>query len=172
MNRLNSALIAFSAICVLTPATPVLASEFQAVHVKVPFAFTAGSTTLPAGDYTVSEGDTHLVRIYGSGGVATVFSTVTKREPSEQAGPHIPSHSEGVCVEVVLGRRTVFEGNYSRALGYRVIGSAQEGAGTLVPSSRGTIRGLKAGMERAASERGETFAMRTAAHILAVGSFT
>jgi hypothetical protein len=86
MNKLNSALIAFSAICVLTPAAPVLASEFQAVHVKVPFAFTAGSTTLPAGDYTVSEGDTYLVRIHGSGGVATVFSTVTSENSQSKQG--------------------------------------------------------------------------------------
>lgn len=66
-NRLFTAL-AFSTFAFTSPA-------FAGVSVTVPFAFTAGKTTLPAGTYTVEQGSAHVVTFRGSHGTASVFGT-------------------------------------------------------------------------------------------------
>ncbi len=73
MNKNIRALIASSAISVFTSAIPAFASDSQALRVTVPFAFTAGTTSLPAGEYTVSEGNSHVMRISGNGGSANLL---------------------------------------------------------------------------------------------------
>ncbi len=61
--------IAFSAAAVSIMALPALGAEVDTVRVTVPFEFTAGGTTLPAGDYVVSEqSDGHVLTIAGKGG--------------------------------------------------------------------------------------------------------
>jgi len=53
-------------------AGSALASQ-SSVLVKVPFAFTAGLTTLPAGTYTIQETGTHCILIHGAGGSTFVL---------------------------------------------------------------------------------------------------
>jgi hypothetical protein len=86
MNKHIRALLAFSAICVSTTAIPAFAADSQAIRVKVPFAFTAGTTNLPAGDYTVSQDTPHVLTIWGSGGSASVFETTGMDVGSDRTG--------------------------------------------------------------------------------------
>ena len=44
-------------------------------RVTVPFAFTAGKASLPAGDYTVYENDAHLLTIRGLKAAAMILGT-------------------------------------------------------------------------------------------------
>jgi hypothetical protein len=66
-NKLRT-LMAFSALSLSLAALPAFGGELEPLHVTVPFAFTAGKTTLPAGDYTVYENDAHLLTIRGNKG--------------------------------------------------------------------------------------------------------
>ena len=71
-NKLRT-LLAFSAIGMSFAALPALAGE--TLHVSVPFAFTAGKTAMPAGEYTVYENEAHLVLIRGAKASVMVLGT-------------------------------------------------------------------------------------------------
>ncbi|MEP6716718.1 MAG: hypothetical protein ABJC09_14195 [Terriglobia bacterium] len=74
-------LLAFTAIGITTAALPAFGYEFEPVRVTVPFAFMAGRTTLPAGDYTVTETETHAVMIRGNrGGVILLGQAGTEAQ--------------------------------------------------------------------------------------------
>src|ERR1700728_3396691 len=68
----------FIALCLLTGSTaalPATAAENDTLRVTVPFAFTAGTATLPAGDYVISqEPDSHFLTIGGKGGGAILVT--------------------------------------------------------------------------------------------------
>ena len=74
MNNSLRTLMAALAIGVTMAAAPAFSSELESMHVSVPFAFTAGTTSLPAGDYTVVEGSSHVVMIRGSRGSAILLA--------------------------------------------------------------------------------------------------
>lgn len=57
--------MAFSAIGLSCAAVSAFGGELQPLHVNVPFAFTAGKTSLPAGEYTVTENQSHIVMVRG-----------------------------------------------------------------------------------------------------------
>ncbi len=57
--------MAFSAIGLSGAALPAFGGELQPLRVNVPFTFTAGKTTLPAGEYTVTENESHIVTLRG-----------------------------------------------------------------------------------------------------------
>ncbi len=57
--------MAFSALGLSCAALPAFGGELQPLHVSVPFTFTAGKTTLPAGEYTVTENESHIVMLRG-----------------------------------------------------------------------------------------------------------
>lgn len=65
INKLRT-LMAFSAISLSFAALPAFGGEIEPLRVTVPFAFTAGKTTLPAGQYTVSQSDSHVFMIRGA----------------------------------------------------------------------------------------------------------
>jgi hypothetical protein len=71
-NKLRT-LLAFSAIGMSFAALPAIAGE--PLHVNVPFAFTAGKTSMPAGEYTVYENEAHLVLIRGAKSSVMVLGT-------------------------------------------------------------------------------------------------
>jgi hypothetical protein len=59
----------------IAAALPVLAAENDSVRVTVPFVFTAGAATLPAGDYVISQQlDSHFLTIEGKGGAAILIA--------------------------------------------------------------------------------------------------
>ena len=56
-------------------AVAAMASENETLRVTVPFAFTAGNATLPAGDYVISQQlDNHILTIGGKGGSAILVA--------------------------------------------------------------------------------------------------
>ncbi len=63
-------------------ATAASAADVDAVRINVPFAFKAGKTTLPAGDYMVSEQGSNVVTLKGSHGSAILLGV-----PSDEADP-------------------------------------------------------------------------------------
>ena len=65
MNTKLRTLIASSTLGLSVAASPVFAGELEPLRVTVPFAFTAGKASFPAGDYTVYENDAHLLTIRG-----------------------------------------------------------------------------------------------------------
>jgi hypothetical protein len=71
-NKLRT-LLAFSAIGMSFAALPAFGGE--ALRVNVPFAFTAGKTVMPAGEYTVSENQSHLVLIRGTKSAVMVLGS-------------------------------------------------------------------------------------------------
>lgn len=82
-NKLRT-LLAFSAIGISTAVSPAVASEFEPLHVTVPFAFTAGKASLPAGDYTVLETSSHTIMIRGSHGSAIVLGSAGDEGESDR----------------------------------------------------------------------------------------
>ncbi len=75
MKNTLSTLLAFGAIGLSLAALPAFAAETETLHVNVPFAFTAGKTALPAGEYTVSENNAHLLMIRGSKASVLILGT-------------------------------------------------------------------------------------------------
>ena len=71
-NKLRT-LLAFSAIGMSIAALPALGGE--TLKVTVPFAFTAGKTAMPAGEYTVYENEAHMVLIRGAKASVMVLGT-------------------------------------------------------------------------------------------------
>ena len=75
MNTKLRTLIASSTLGLSMAALPALAGELEPLRVTVPFAFTAGKASFPAGDYTVYENDAHLLTIRGVKATALVLGT-------------------------------------------------------------------------------------------------
>jgi hypothetical protein len=74
MYRRPRTLMALCAIGVTAAVTPAFCADSRALHVTVPFAFTAGTVSLPAGEYTILEGDAHTVMIRSPHGSAILLS--------------------------------------------------------------------------------------------------
>jgi hypothetical protein len=55
-------------------ATAAFGTETDTLRVTVPFAFTAGSAILPAGDYVISQQDSQILTIGGKGGSAILMT--------------------------------------------------------------------------------------------------
>lgn len=73
MTREIRTFIAFSAFALFGAALPSPGAETGAARVMVPFSFTAGTVTLPAGDYIVTQTADRVVTITGKGGDAMVM---------------------------------------------------------------------------------------------------
>jgi len=74
MRKEFRAFLTLSAV-VLAAAIPALAADnTTVVRVTVPFAFTAGDKSLPAGEYFVSENSAHVLTIGGKGGSTMLLS--------------------------------------------------------------------------------------------------
>lgn len=75
MKREFRTLIALSLTTISAAALPALAADAGTLRVTVPFTFTAGSATLPAGDYVISpQADSRILRIEGKGGSAILIT--------------------------------------------------------------------------------------------------
>jgi hypothetical protein len=84
MNKKLTTLMAFCAIGVTTAAVPAFCADPETLRVTVPFAFTAGTASLPAGDYTILEGDSHTVMIRGARGSAILLSITGDESDAER----------------------------------------------------------------------------------------
>lgn len=84
---------AFAMFVLLTPAF----AQTGAMRVSVPFAFTVGKQTLPAGDYRVSVSSSailQLARVDGQG-VSNVLTSYTGGGPNENMNPRLVFHAYG-----------------------------------------------------------------------------
>jgi hypothetical protein len=103
----------FIALCLLTAgaaALPATAGEYD-LRVTVPFAFTAGTATLPAGDYVISQQvDSRFLTIGGKGG-ATILVTVSQNPAGELRTSNLTFERNGkgnTLTEIrMLGKQSV-----------------------------------------------------------------
>ena len=83
MTNKLSTLLAFSAIGMSLAALPAFGAELAPLHVTVPFSFTAGKTTMPAGEYVVSATDSHVITIRGAKSAVMVLAAPGAEADSE-----------------------------------------------------------------------------------------
>jgi hypothetical protein len=76
MTREFRTFIALSAIALSIAALPAMGADIAtSVRVTVPFAFTAGTASLPAGEYFISQqAGNHVLTIAGKGGDAILMA--------------------------------------------------------------------------------------------------
>jgi len=101
-NKLRT-LLAFSAIAVFGAALPAVAADPDPMHVTVPFAFTAGKTTLPAGSYVVTEEDSGVIMIKGNKGTAILLGTAGGDISTDKASISFERNDKGYYLKSVHG---------------------------------------------------------------------
>lgn len=76
MKREFRTFFTLSIMALSAAALPAPAAEIETLRVTVPFAFTAGTAILPAGEYMVSQQlDSRILTIGGKGGTAILVTT-------------------------------------------------------------------------------------------------
>lgn len=101
MKTTLRALPAFTAISIFGAAVPAFAGDSEPLHVTVPFAFKAGSTTLPAGSYTVYSEGSHVIMIKGAGGNAIVLGQAGADVPTDKSGVSFEKDGADYCLKAV-----------------------------------------------------------------------
>jgi hypothetical protein len=99
-NKLRS-ILAVSALAVTAAAVPMFAGETDSLHISVPFAFKAGKTSLPAGDYVVLEQSSGVIMIKGNGGSAMLLSLSGSEASSDKAGVSFARSEQGYVLKSV-----------------------------------------------------------------------
>ena len=99
-NKLRT-LMAFSAISLSIAALPAFGGDLEPLHVTVPFAFTAGKTNLPAGDYTVYENEAHLLMIRGSRGSVLILGTPGSETEDDKSALSFSHTDKGYLLKAV-----------------------------------------------------------------------
>jgi hypothetical protein len=100
MNKALRTLLAFSTL-LSAAALPVFGSEIDQVRVNVPFAFKAGSTLLPAGEYTMIEDDSKVITIRGDHGSVMVLGSPTTESPLDKSSVTFDRTSSGYVLKCV-----------------------------------------------------------------------
>lgn len=101
MNNKLRTLLAFSAIGgSLMMALPAFGSDLNPIRVTVPFAFMAGKTNLPAGDYTVSEEYSHVIMLKGMHGSAILIGS-SGQEDNDKSGLSFEHNQNGYFLKAV-----------------------------------------------------------------------
>ncbi|HXJ41671.1 MAG TPA: hypothetical protein VNH18_20515 [Bryobacteraceae bacterium] len=103
MKNTLRTLLAFSILAVSGAAVPAWAADGEPMHVTVPFSFRAGRTILPAGDYTVSNDDSGIVMIKGSGGSAILLAISNTDAEARKSGVSFERAANGYCLKSVHG---------------------------------------------------------------------
>jgi hypothetical protein len=101
MNNTIRTLMAFSALGLSLAALPAFGGELPPLHVTVPFAFTAGKTNLPAGDYTVYENDAHLLLIRGPKGGVMILGLPGSSPDNDRSGLSFQHTDKGYTLKSV-----------------------------------------------------------------------
>ncbi len=106
MNKQIRTLLAFSTIGFSTSALPAIASELEPLRVTVPFAFTAGHTNLPAGDYVVSESGAHTIFIRGQRGSAIILGSAGDDTEGDKSALSFERTEKGMYLKAIhsMGR--------------------------------------------------------------------
>jgi hypothetical protein len=108
MNIKIRTLTAFSAIGLSCAALPAFGGELLPLHVNVPFAFTAGKTSLPAGEYTVSENQSGMVTVRGERSAVLLLSIPGNDSQDEKNALSFERTSKGFQLRTIhaAGRPT------------------------------------------------------------------
>jgi hypothetical protein len=111
MKRQFGTFIAFCLLTAGSAALPATAGENETLRVTVPFAFTAGAATLPAGDYVIAQQlDTHFLTIAGKGGGA-ILAAIPQYSAGELKTSNVTFERNGkgnTLMEVhMFGRQSV-----------------------------------------------------------------
>ena len=102
MKNTFRALLASASIAVLFGAAiPAAASDSEPMHVSVPFAFKAGKTMLPAGDYAVYSADSNVIMIKGLGGNAILLGAPGADAVIDKAGISFERDGDNYCLKSV-----------------------------------------------------------------------
>lgn len=103
MNNVFRSLIAFSTIGV----SALCAASLEPIRVSVPFAFSAGKTSLPAGEYTITEQDSKVLVIRGSHGSAILLEDSVSGEIANSSSLSFRHTGDGYFLQGVhsFGRR-------------------------------------------------------------------
>jgi hypothetical protein len=96
-------LFAFSAVAVAATALPAFGSDTDPMRISVPFAFKAGKTSLPAGDYVMVEDTSGVLTIKGSQGSAMLLTSAGSDTGSEKAGVRFVRNEQGYVLTSVHG---------------------------------------------------------------------
>jgi hypothetical protein len=99
-NKLRT-LTAFSALSLSLAAVPAFGGELEPLRVTVPFAFKAGKTNLPAGDYTVYENDAHLLMIRGLKGSVLILGTPGTETEEDKSALSFQHTDKGYALKAV-----------------------------------------------------------------------
>lgn len=102
MKNTLRTLLAFTSIAFIGTAVPAFASDSEPLHVSVPFAFKAGKTMLPAGDYTVSSDDSRVIMIKGNKGSAILLGSAGAEGTGEKSGVSFERDASGYCLKSVF----------------------------------------------------------------------
>lgn len=94
-------LLAFSTLALSFAAVPAFAGDSEPLRVTVPFAFKAGKTMLPAGDYTISNEDSRVVMIKGSAGSAIVLTIANTDADGTKPGLSFDKDESGYCLRSI-----------------------------------------------------------------------
>jgi hypothetical protein len=86
MKNSLRALLALTTISVFAGVVPAFAADMDPLHVSVPFAFKAGRTVLPAGDYTVYSDDSRIIMIRGARGGAILLGSAGSAVAGDKSG--------------------------------------------------------------------------------------
>lgn len=83
-------------------AAPIFGADAYNLRVSVPFDFTVGKTSFPAGDYRISEESTSgLLTIEGAKGGMMTLTTFGNIDERETAGLSFERTSKGVVLKAV-----------------------------------------------------------------------
>lgn len=93
--------LAMLGFAILGGALPATANDGEPLHVKVPFAFRAGKTTLPAGEYAVYSEDSNIIMIKGTGGNAILLGSATEDVAPDKSGISFERDANGYCLKSV-----------------------------------------------------------------------
>jgi hypothetical protein len=94
-NKLRT-LVATSAVGMSLAAVSAFGSDLTPLHVNVPFAFTAGKTVMPAGEYMVYENDCHLITIRGAKSAVMVLSSAGTEISDDKSTLEFERTSKGI----------------------------------------------------------------------------
>lgn len=95
------ALLALTTLAVTGAVSPAFASDGEPLHVTVPFAFKAGKTLLPAGDYTVYSDDSRVVIVKGAHGSAILLGSAGPDVAGDKSGVSFERDSTGYCLKSI-----------------------------------------------------------------------
>jgi hypothetical protein len=101
MKKALRALFAFTTLAVFATLVPAFAADTEPMHVNVPFAFKAGKTTLPAGQYTVYSDESRVIMIKGTHGSAILLGTAGADSAGDKSGVSFERDATGYCLKTI-----------------------------------------------------------------------